>query len=319
MSVAKGRLNWGVFFIVLGAVPLAYHQGVVSQSQIGDAWRLWPLIVVGIGVGFILSRTPAYFVGGMVVAATLGLMLGSLFAVGPSLGCGHHIGTASSVSQSGVFDGPASVELNLQCGNADITTSSDAEWHVDATNATGRTADISSSANSVKVETEKSGADWFSGGDDTWRIALPQQSQLDLRANIDLGEATYDLNGAILTSATFNMNLGTLHVDLSGAHVGSLTVSTSLASTYVQLDGSSDLTASIKTSLGSFKLCVPSELGLQIKSTDSLSSTDLGHFGMYRTGDQWETPNFGSAAHRAILTIDTSLGSFELQSSGGCK
>ena len=319
MRLAKGRLNWGVFFILLGAVPLAYHQGVVTQSQIGDAWRLWPLIVVGIGVGFILSRTPAYFVGGMVVAATLGLMFGSLFAVGPNVGCSHSGGTASSVSQSGVFDGPASVELNLQCGTADITTSTDAQWHIDATNATGHNAGITSSTNSVKVVTSGSGTDWFNRGDDTWRVALPQQTQLDLRANMDLGEATYNLNGATLTSATFNMNLGTLHVDLSGAHVGSLTVSTSLGSTYVQLDGSSDLTGDIKTSLGSFKLCVPSELGLQIKSTDSLSSTDLGHFGMYHTGDRWETPNFGSAAHRAMLTIDTSLGSFELQSSGGCK
>jgi hypothetical protein len=319
MRVAKGRLNWGVFFILLGAVPLAYHQGVVTQSQIGDAWRLWPLVVVGIGVGFILSRTPAYFVGGMIVAATLGLMFGSLFAVGPNVGCGHHGGTVTNVSQSGVFDGPASVELNLQCGTADITTSTDAQWHVDASNAAGHNAGISSSANSVTVETDKSGTDWFNRGDDTWKIALPQQSQLDLRANMDLGDAAYSLNGATLTSATFNMNLGTLHVDLSGAHVGTLTVSASLGSAWVQLDGSSDLTGDIKTSLGSFKLCVPSELGLQIKTTDSLSSTDLGHLGMYRVGDYWETPNFQTATHKATLTIDTSLGSFELQSSGGCK
>src|SRR5664280_2971296 len=76
MGVDRGRLNWGVFFIVLGAVPLAYHQGAVSSSAIGEAWRLWPLILVGIGLGFVLSRTPAAFLGGLVVAATLGLVLG---------------------------------------------------------------------------------------------------------------------------------------------------------------------------------------------------------------------------------------------------
>ena len=100
MKLNRGRLNWGVFFIVLGAVPLAYHQGAVSLNALGDAWRLWPLVLVGIGLGFVLSRTPAYFVGGLVVAACLGLVLGSLFAVGPQLGCGPGGSTTGSTSRN---------------------------------------------------------------------------------------------------------------------------------------------------------------------------------------------------------------------------
>ena len=37
MKLNRGRLNWGVFFIVLGVVPLAYHQGAVSLSTLSDA------------------------------------------------------------------------------------------------------------------------------------------------------------------------------------------------------------------------------------------------------------------------------------------
>ena len=54
MRVDRGRLNWGIFFIVLGAVPLAYQQGLVSSSAVDDAWRLWPLVIVGIGLAFVL-------------------------------------------------------------------------------------------------------------------------------------------------------------------------------------------------------------------------------------------------------------------------
>src|SRR5512141_1496957 len=171
MNLAKGRLNWGVFFIVLGIIPLAYHQGVITQSQIADSWRLWPLIVVGIGVGFLLSRTPAYFVGGMVVAATLGLIFGSLFAVGPNIGCnnGNENGSAANVTRAGTFDGSSTVQLNLQCGSATISTSTDGQWHVDANNTAGRYADVTATSNSLTVKAGKHGGDWFRPGTDTWR------------------------------------------------------------------------------------------------------------------------------------------------------
>jgi hypothetical protein len=319
MSVAKGRLNWGVFFIVLGAVPLAYHQGAITSSAITDAWRLWPLIIVGIGVGFILSRTPAYFVGGLIVAATMGLIFGSLFAVGPNVGCGHGGGNVTSVSQSGSFDGPSSVQLNLQCGSANVTASSDGQWHVNASNDAGHNADISSSSNGVTVKTNTSGDSWFNKGTDTWQIALPGSSQLDLTTQMDLGEATFNLSGSNLSSATFNMNLGSLHVDLTGSHIDHLTVSTSLGAAAIELDGTSDVTGDLKTSLGSLKLCAPSELGLQIKSNNSLGSENLSALGMNKVGDVWQTPNYQTASHRATLTVETSLGSLELHAAGGCK
>ena len=57
MRVNRGLLGWGVFFIVLGAVPLAVQAGVVSEARVREAWQLWPLILVGIGLGLVLERT----------------------------------------------------------------------------------------------------------------------------------------------------------------------------------------------------------------------------------------------------------------------
>ena len=58
MRVRRGYLGWGVFLILAGAVPLAVRSGYLSDDQIGRLWSLWPLILVGIGVGLILGRTP---------------------------------------------------------------------------------------------------------------------------------------------------------------------------------------------------------------------------------------------------------------------
>ena len=83
MSVDRRLLNWGVFLVLLGGVPLAVAQGWISaRSRRARAWELWPLLLVGAGVGLILSATPLRALGGIVVSATFGVMLGAFIAVG---------------------------------------------------------------------------------------------------------------------------------------------------------------------------------------------------------------------------------------------
>ena len=72
MHVNRSLLGWGVFFLVLGSVPLAVRYGLVDAEAFATAWRLWPLLLIGAGMGLVLARTRAAIVGGLVVAATAG-------------------------------------------------------------------------------------------------------------------------------------------------------------------------------------------------------------------------------------------------------
>jgi hypothetical protein len=319
MTVSRGRLNWGVFFIVLGAVPLALHMGAFSTDQVAGAWRLWPLIIVGIGAGFVLSRTPAHFVGGLIVAATMGLVLGSLFAVGPRLGCGNGDRSGHSIARSGSFDGSAQVSLSIQCGTATVTNSTDAQWHLTAYNSSGDDPNVSAGGNRLSISSDGSGSHWFDQGKDTWEIALPSGNTISLEASLDMGDSTFNLSGTNVSSASFNLNLGSLHVDLTGSKVNQLSVETNLGSAELILDGDSDVTGNLKTNLGSLEVCAPPGLGLQITASDSLGSTELSGMGLTRNGNVWTSSDYATAAHRANLTVDTSLGSMRLHGLGGCK
>ena len=105
MRVRRGYLGWGVFLILAGAVPLAVRSGYVSDDQVGRLWTLWPLILVGIGVGLILGRTRFSFVGGVIVAATAGLMVGGLLSSGVGTlsagACGNESGTSPFTTRDG--------------------------------------------------------------------------------------------------------------------------------------------------------------------------------------------------------------------------
>ena len=319
MKLNRGRLNWGVFFIALGAVPLAYHQGVFSASAIGDAWRLWPLVLVGIGLAIVLSRTPAYFVGGLVIAAAMGLVFGSLFAIGPQLGCGHGNGGSNSISRDGNFAGGANVSLDLQCGRANVTTSPDSQWHVRSSGTISGNADISNSADSLSVTSGGHDGWWIDRGDETWDIALPAGQSMALSVSVDAGDAHLNLGGVNLSSASFSLNAGALHADMTGARGGSVTVSTNVGSSSLILDGSSSVTGSLSTNVGSLQLCAPNQLGLRLKSTESLASSNFPSAGLVRVGDAWQTPGYDAAANKADFTVSTSVGSLTLNPAGGCK
>ena len=82
MQINRGLLSWGVFLIVAGLIPLAVRAGWLSASQIAGWWNLWPLVLIGIGVGLVLTRTPFEVLGSVLVAGTFGLMLGAVLAIG---------------------------------------------------------------------------------------------------------------------------------------------------------------------------------------------------------------------------------------------
>ena len=51
MRINRGLLNWGVFLIALGGIPLAVDQGWLDSDVARDLGQLWPLLLVGIGLG----------------------------------------------------------------------------------------------------------------------------------------------------------------------------------------------------------------------------------------------------------------------------
>ena len=145
MHIRRGYLGWGVFLILTGAVPLAVRAGYLTDDQIERLWTLWPLILVGVGVGLILSRTRFDFIGGIIVAATLGLMAGGLLSSGvgtlSSGACGQDTGTAAFPTREGTFPRPAARSKSRSTAATSRSASGRAMaggWRARTTTASGR-------------------------------------------------------------------------------------------------------------------------------------------------------------------------------------
>jgi hypothetical protein len=327
VRINRRFLDWGVFFIALGAVPLLVRQGLLSNATAAEAWRLWPLVIVGIGIGILLRRTPAAFAGGLLVAATFGLVLGGLLASGPGLsglsGCGDpNAGVATATSQSaGSFVGPASARIRMDCGVLRVSTQPGNGWSFQGTDPQGGGAVVTGGPASLDVTAPaRSDAFWNQAGahNRSWQLSLPRDVQLDLTVNVNAGSGRIDLGGSHLGVLNAEVNAADVHLDLTGASVSSLQVKVNAGAGHLSLPAASNVSGILQVNAGSLDLCLPAGAGLRLHARKTLSSTGFGNAGEW-AGDTWTSSDYAAAATRIDLQLDANLAAVNLNPSGGCQ
>ena len=326
MHIDRRFLNWGIFFVVLGLIPLAVQLGWVDARVLSGWWRLWPLILIGIGIGLLLRRTPFHFAGGLIVAATFAMMLGSLAASGDggfTMACSSSdpLGTAFT-GRSGAITGNGSVSLELSCGDLTVRTAPGSGWTVSGTAPDGQGPRIDAAAERLTVRS--SNHDWFGpfglgAGGETWTVTLPADPTLAVSATVNAGTARLDLTNSHLASVSMTANAGSVRVDLSGASIFRLDYTLNAGSTRIVLPAAS-MSGGFTVNAGSLGLCAPPGVGVRINLNDNFAAgNNLAARGLVQSGSTWSTPGFNAAAVKINLSATTNVGRIELDPEGGCQ
>jgi hypothetical protein len=325
MSIDRRFLNWGVFLLIAGAIPLAVTMGWVSSSALSDLWRLWPLLLIGSGVGLILARTAFAALGGVIVAATLGLLLGGLLAGGFSLaipGCNATGDLQRVAERSGTFGSAATVGLELDCGRLEVNAIDGSDWKVTADATGNREApEISSYTDrlSVRPQTKDGFFSLFEGGAQSWAVDLPRATAIVLGVTVNAGEATIAPAGGDLASIGLTLNAGSTLLDVETARVNRLSATLNAGAIRIVLPASGT-TGSITANAGSVQLCAPSGVGLRLTMSGGFaSSNDFGAAGLVQQGETWVSPDYAAATARVDLHLTGNAASFSLNPQEGCR
>jgi hypothetical protein len=312
--------------VLLGTVPLAVQVGIVEPTAVRELWQLWPLILIGLGIGLILRLTRIAWLGGLIVAATLGLMLGSLLAGGArgissaciGTGVGEEQTTQSGEAGAGRFE----TQIELTCGDLDVIRASGNTWTVVARHAEGQGPAIVATSSGLELGSESGGSlPLFGQSRRELDLTLPSGSELTVGLTLNAARGELALGGGPLESASATLNASDARIDVSGATmVGVATVRATLnASSGVLLLPAQPVTGSISLNASSLTLCIAPEAGVRIEHHGTLSSADFSSAGLTRTDDQWETPGFDAATAQVRLELSTTLSSVTLDRSGGCE
>ena len=324
MRINHAFLGWGVFLVVAGAIPLAVRGGLITIDQIGNVASLWPLILIGIGIGILLGRTRFAFLGGLVVAATFGVIVGGFLAGGAvgvgACGAGGRDMTAFARSD-GTFSGSAaSIDLELNCGDLALSVGAGNGWNVEGETRDGTEPDIDSDDESLKIGSRE-GSGFLEGLNDrdVWRVTLPEDVDLDITLDLNAGTADLDLGQATVEVLDLTLNAGSVTLDLGEVgRLGEFGAELNAGALEVILP-SQTFEGSIEANAGSVSLCAPPGAALRLNTGDSFAAGyDYDGQGLVKDGSTWETPGFATAAVRIELDTRANAGSFSLNPEDGC-
>ena len=322
MHLDRRLAGWGVFLVLLGAIPLLVREGVLTTDMVARAWTLWPLLLIAAGVGLLLRRTPFEFLGGLLAAATLGILGGALLAGGiaPFGACGgDRTGTAFPVRQ-GDLGGSPTVELTQNCGDLTVGTAPGSTWRVEGQGSDSPPA-VDAAADHLRVTSgERVGID-FLRSSERWTITLPRTPRLDLAAQVNAGTGRFDLADANLGQVRVTVNAGTLMLDLSHvASIGGLELHLNAVGDPRILLPNTSLTGSIDANAaGNIRLCPPAGAGLSLTANDNLTATNnYAERGLTQVGGAWQTRGYDAAAVRIQLVTHANAGGFNLEQEGSC-
>lgn len=312
MRVRRGPLFWGLFLITLGAIPLLTRAGILAAVTFGDAWRWWPVLLIGIGLALLLGRGRAGIAATVVIALALGGIGGSVIASGSWVGaitaCAPGPPTAE-LDRDGVFDGDATLEIDLDCGSVDLSLEPGSAWRA---HAAYRGAEPRVDGDSFGLRLD--GPDGAGAARQEWTVVAGADRLREVDLTVNAGSATVALAGGQLDSVTAELNAGDLRIDGGLASIDELDVQVNAGTARLTVAGAAQ--GSLSTNAGTIELCVPADADLVLYVREQLTfATNLEGRGLTRDGETWRR---AGAGERVEFDVQGNAGTFTLDPEGGC-
>ena len=324
MHVDRRLLGWGIFFVLLGAVPLAVRAGLLDKALIGQWALLWPVLLIGWGLSLLLRGTPLVLIGGAVSAITFGVMGGSAIATGfggiPfASGCSSTTADTAFATRTGDFGTTARADLVLNCGTLAVNTADGNRWTVAGSDRDGTGPAILSGDGALSVKTPSNRSFVGSGGHATWNVTLPRSPILALGLTLNAGDGSLNLAGASLSTVSITLNAGSITLDLSTAQqTGDVNATVNAGSAAIAM-ASGNRSVNLSLNAGSLTVCVPAGTPVRASWSGALGSNNFDDAGLVKAGDrEWTSAGFVASQSHIELDVTANAGSFDLQFGGTC-
>lgn len=290
----RNEIAGPVFMIGLGLVFLLSSFRLIGWGAWDILWRLWPVLLVSIGLEIIIGRRSLWLsiMTVLVILAALGGVIW-FYGADPVRGeglTGNRIDQIlGDIEKADITISPAAGELNVE-GLVDSTALISGEAN------TGRNQQ-------VYTDYEVSGTTGYFKIDSWSMVIFPVSGPW----NWDLG-----LTDRIPLDLVLNMGAGDMNADLSGLNLMDLNISQGVGELTVILAEQGDYSAEINQAVGSIVVEIPKEAGIRIEFSKAISSLSIPP-GFEQRGDFYYSSNYDKAEQQIDLDISQAIGSIILR------
>lgn len=324
---------WPILLIGGGVLLLLSNIGVVSGLNWAAAWRLWPLLLIFIGLDVILQQASpptGTLLSGLVGVAAVAVF-GYVLFTGNVL-WGAAVPEDANEPRIETFELPAagieSAEITLDLGNSatevhplqgdtnlidgSIYTSGELKFDTEVEDGH---AEVVVGEDNVSWFFNPSA--WFSDEPgQTWQFNLNSAIPTDLRIDMGNSSATAELGALTLTYLRVEGGNGSLRAVLPPGNYEA-DIDSSNGSMRFSLPESGEQVMNVESGNGSITLFLPTNMEARIEFDEGNGgiNVDGSRFSLVRGDDDdgvYETANYGTAADRITLEVDSGNGSISI-------
>jgi len=289
-----------VILITIGVLALLQNFGQLPASFWPTLWRLWPLLLVLVGVELLLgqARLPSavsFLLALLIIVVTIAGIV--YLAQNAPQEPGQ---TGRETSMQTDAQGATSATARLEFGAGDLIVGATGGANImegEFSELAARKVEVNYSASGgrgdLRINIAGEGLPFATGANrNRWSIRLNKTIPLDLR--IEAGLSSNDL-------------------DLSELKLSGLRVEAGLSSTKLRLPTSGDYEARVSCGMSSTTIVIPEGVAARIRVQSGLSSVTIDEGRFPKSGDIYQSPNYAAAANRVNLTIDGGMASIVVQ------
>jgi len=316
---------WPVILVGAGVILLLRNFGILQDFNFQILFRLWPLILVVIGLDLIFGhRFP--WVGALIGLLTIGVAILFLYYA-PSLGINLPAGVKTEVLSTPLGDTERvvynldtsyePVSINALTGTSDL-------FEATITHRGQLNFDVRGDAEkSVSLSETTTSDNWFTVdlglADLKWDIGLAPVVPSVINLDGGSGALEIYLEGIALESLRANLGSGASKIKLPAANTAyTVNLDSGSGAVNISLPGETDLTLTLSSGSGAVTIQAPPDAALKVEILDDGSGSvhlraDLelvkgdGDF----ENDTWQTPNYDTSTRQILIRIvDRGSGSF---------
>jgi hypothetical protein len=290
-----------VILIGLGIILLLNNLGILAWSAWDVIFRLWPILLIAIGLDLFIGRRSA--LGSLLVLVlTLAILAGALWLFESGTGLGQP-GAGEQITQPLEGATEATVVIDPGAGSLRVEALPESanlvEGVVRVASRERVVPDFSVKNGTANFILRGQGATFgpFVGGGvrPAWDLGLNPGLPLQLDVSLGAGESDVDLTGLMVSGLKMNMGVGL---------------------TQVTLPDKGRFQAKIDSAIGQTVVVIPAGMAARVRVSTGIGGSQLP--ADYRHQDStYTSPGYESADNRVDLEVNQAIGSITIRHSGG--
>jgi hypothetical protein len=323
-------LFWPIVLIAVGIFWLLSNLDLIPEYSLWTLLRLWPLILVIIGLDILFGRRSP-LIGAAIGIGAVALAV-VLVLTAPTIG----IVPTGETLKTETFSEPvgdatsAQLDLDLSIGKTTINALSDSTNLLDAEitywgeikfNVSGeKHKTISLSQRSFRFDFPD--FNWFDTEDLMWDIGLSPDVQLSLDIEGSVGQSILDLRGLQIEEVNVSGDVGETTLSLPAMKkTYNVNIDGGVGRFIINLEESAAVNLTIDGDVGDFAIDVPDNAAVRVDAEVDIGDLHIdSRFDKISGGDDdfisesgvWETPGFASADTKIFIVFNGGIGSLRV-------